>query len=143
MSKSNFLENAYLALLFNATTFNGVAENDTTTPNTSFYLALHTADPTDAGTQDAFELTVAGYSRKAVTRDSGGFTVSGNQVTLTTDNDFTACTGGGPETATHWSVGLASAGATEILYSGTITPNLVVQNGVTPRLTTATQITED
>jgi hypothetical protein len=29
-----------------------------------------------------------------------------------------------------------------MLYSGTVTPNIVVSTGVTPRLTTATTITE-
>ena len=43
---------------------------------------------------------------------------------------------------THWSVGVASSGATKILYSGTVTPNISVSNGVTPQLTTATAVTE-
>lgn len=34
-------------------------------------------------------------------------------------------------------------GASKILYSGTVTPNIVTGNGVTPRLTTASAVTED
>jgi hypothetical protein len=34
-------------------------------------------------------------------------------------------------------------GASKILYSGTVTPNIVTGNGVTPRLTTASTVTED
>ena len=44
---------------------------------------------------------------------------------------------------THFSIGVASAGATNILYSGTVTPNINVSTGVQPILTTASTITED
>ena len=50
---------------------------------------------------------------------------------------------GGSETITHFSVGKAVSGATDILYHGTVTPNIAVSDGVTPSLTTATAITED
>ncbi len=39
-------------------------------------------------------------------------------------------------------MGVATSGATKLLYSGTVTPNIVVSNGVTPVLTTASTITE-
>ena len=51
MSKSNALETALLELVFKATTFDGIAENDTSSPNTNLYVSLHTADPGEAGTQ--------------------------------------------------------------------------------------------
>jgi hypothetical protein len=38
---------------------------------------------------------------------------------------------------------VASSGATMLMYSGTVTPNIVTGNGITPVLTTATAITED
>lgn len=40
-------------------------------------------------------------------------------------------------------VGKATSGAGQILYSGTVTPNISISNGVTPRLTTASTVTED
>jgi hypothetical protein len=40
------------------------------------------------------------------------------------------------------SAGTAASGTGKLLYFGTITPNIVVGNGVTPQLTTASVITE-
>lgn len=142
MSKSNTFENDLLGLIFNGTAIADLAENDTTGPLTNLYLALHTADPTDAGVQNASECAYTSYAREAVARTSGGFTLSGNQVTLTSDVDFTQATGGS-ETATHFSVGVAVSGATKILYHGTVTPNIVISSGTIPRLDTGTTITED
>lgn len=142
MSKSNTFENDILGLTFNATAIADLAENDTTTPLTSLYLSLHTAPPGEAGTQSTNECAYTSYAREAVARTSGGFTVSGSSVTLTANVDFTAATGG-TETATHFAVGTLASGAGIILYSGTITPNISISTGVTPRLTTGTTITED
>lgn len=142
MSKGNTFENDFLALIFNATAIADLAENDTTSPATNLYLALHTGDPGEAGDQTTNECAYTSYARNAVARNSGGFTVSGNQVTLTANNDFPACTGG-TETATHFSVGVSSAGAGKILYKGSISPTIAISSGVTPRLTTGTTITED
>ena len=50
-------------------------------------------------------------------------------------------TGGAGGTVTHFSVGTGTAN--ELLYSGTVTPNIVVTAGVIPELTTASAITED
>lgn len=142
MSKGNTFENDLLALIFNATAIADLAENDTTSPLTSLYLALHTANPDETGNQTTSECAYTSYARVAVNRNSGGFTVSGNQVTLTANVDFPACTGGS-ETATHFSVGTASSGTGKILYKGAISPTIAISTGVTPRLTTGTTITED
>lgn len=142
MSKGNTFENDLLALIFNATAIADLAENDTTSPLTSLYLALHTANPDETGNQTTSECAYTSYARVAVNRNSGGFTVSGNQVTLTANVDFPACTGG-TETATHFSVGTASSGTGKILYKGAISPTIAISTGVTPRLTTGTTITED
>ena len=45
MSKGNTFENEILALIFNATAIADLAENDTTSPLTQLFVALHTADP--------------------------------------------------------------------------------------------------
>ena len=39
--------------------------------------------------------------------------------------------------------GTVVSGAGKVLYAGTITPNIVLGNGITPKLTTATAVTED
>lgn len=142
MSKSNTFENDWLLLIFNGTTIANLANNASTSPLTSLYLALHSADPGEAGNQSTNEVAYGGYARKAVTRDNTGFTVSGNAVTLAADQDFPACASG-TATATHFSIGTASSGTGKILYSGAITPTLSISTGTTPGLGTGTTITED
>lgn len=142
MSKSNTCENSLLLLLFNATTFADLAENDTTSPATNLYVSLHTSDPGEAGNQTTNEIAYTSYARVAVARSGGGWTVTANSVSPAANIDFPAGTGGSG-TATHFGIGTASSGAGVLLYSGTVTPNIVCGSGVTPRLTTATAITED
>lgn len=142
MSKSNSCETDILELIFNATTWPDLAENDTTSPATNLYVSLHTSDPGEAGSQTTNEIAYTSYARVAVARTSGGWTVSGNSVSPAANIDFPAGTGGSG-TATHFGVGTLSSGAGQLLYSGTVTPNIVCGDGVTPRLTTASTITED
>ena len=142
MSKGDTFENDLLLLIFNAIDIVNLADDTVTSPLTDLFIALHTSDPGEAGVQNTNEAAYTSYARVTVARTAGGWTVTGSSVSPAADIDFPAATGGG-ETETHWSVGVASSGATKILYSGTITPNIVVADGVTPRLTTATAITED
>lgn len=143
MSKSDTFENDILKLIFNATAIANIADNAASSPLTTLFWALHTADPGDAGTQSTSEATYTGYARVTVARTTGGMTASSAGSTSPVANiDFGLCTAGS-NTITHASVGVATSGATKILYSGTVTPNIAVTNGVTPRLTTASTITED
>lgn len=143
MSKSDTFENDILKLIFNATAIANIADNAASSPLTNLFWALHTADPGDAGTQSTSEATYTGYARVTVARTTGGMTASSAGSTSPVANiDFGLCTAGS-NTITHGSVGVATSGATKILYSGTVTPNIAVTNGVTPRLTTASTITED
>jgi hypothetical protein len=142
MGKSTTTSNNILKLIFNATAWANVADNAATSPLTNLYVALHTADPGASGTQSTSETTYTGYARVAVARTTGGWTASSAASTSPVSTiAFGACTAG-TATITHFSVGVASSGATAILYSGTVTPNISVANGVTPQLTTASTITE-
>ena len=140
--KSDTFENDVLKLIFNAAAIVNLGDNAATSPLTSLFVALHTADPGDAGTQSTSEATYTGYARVAVARTSGGWTVTGNSVSPAAVISFPACTAG-TSTCTHFSVGVASSGATKILYAGTISPSISVSAGVTPQLTTASTVTED
>lgn len=140
--KSDTFENDWLKLIFQATAIANIADNAASSPLTNLYIALHTADPTDAGVQNASEATYTGYARVAVARSAGGWTVTGSSVSPAAAISFGACTAGS-NTATHWSVGVASSGATKILYAGAISPTISVSAGVTPQLTTASTVTED
>ena len=142
MSKGNTFENDLVKLIFNATAIGNIADNAGSSPLTNLYVSLHTADPGEAGDQTTSECAYTGYARVAVARNSGGWTVSGNSVSPAANIDFPQATAGS-ETATHFAVGTASSGAGKLLYKGTISPNIAISNGVIPRLTTATAISED
>ena len=142
MSKGNTFENDWLKLIFNATAIANVADNAASSPLTDLYVSLHTADPGEAGDQTTNEAAYTSYARVAVARSSGGWTVTGSSVSPVAAIEFPSATGGS-ETITHFAVGTASSSTGKILYSGTVTPNIAVSTGVTPRLTTASAITED
>ena len=141
MGKSSTFDNDWLKLIFNATAIANIADNAATSPLTNLYVALHTADPTAAGTQSSNEATYTGYARVAVARTSGGWTVTGASVSPAAAITFPACTAG-TNTIIYWSVGVASSGATKILYSGAVSPSISVSSGVTPQLTTGSTVTE-
>ena len=138
--KSTTFENDYLKLVFTATAIANIADNAATAPLTALFVALHTADPTDAGTQTSNEAAYTGYARVSVARPAG-WTVTASSVSPAAAINFPACTAG-TAVCTHFSVGVASTGATKILYSGTISPSISVSAGVTPQLTTASTVTE-
>jgi hypothetical protein len=142
VSKGNTFENDWLKLIFNATAIANIADDAATSPLTNLYASLHTADPGETGDQTTNECAYTSYARVAVARTTGGWTVTNNSVSPVANIDFPAATGG-TETATHFAVGTASSGAGKLLYSGTISPNIDISSGVTPRLTTSSTITED
>jgi hypothetical protein len=129
MSKSNLHENAWLALVFNATAFAEIAEDDSAAPATTLSIALHTADPGDSGDQSTSEATYTSYARVSVARSGAGWTVSGNQVQNAAAIAFPSATGGS-EVITHFSVGYGSSDA--MLYSGALTSPLAISAGITP-----------
>jgi len=137
------VEQDILKLVFNATAWANYADNAGTTPQTNVSVALHTADPGTAGSQTTSEIGYTSYVRVSVARTTGGWTVSGTgpaSVSPVAAITFAAGTGGSG-TASYFSTGKTGGGATDILWSGTVTPNIVTGNGVTPSLSTATTIT--
>ena len=102
MSKSNAFEQSLLELLFNNSNIANVGDatglRGSTTAG-SLYLALHTSDPGEAGSQTTNECAYTSYARQAVARSVAGFTISGNIASLAANVDFPEATGGS-ETAT-------------------------------------------
>jgi len=141
MSKGNIYEEDLLKLIFNATAMADLAENDATSPATTLTVALHTADPGEAGTQATNETAYTGYARIAVARTTGGWTVTGGSVSPVANIDFGECTASPGGAITHFSVGTGVGN--KLLYSGTVTPNITMAVGVIPRLKTTSTITED
>lgn len=142
MSFSNTFENSILALIFNATAIANVADNAASAPLTNLYVALHTADPGEAGTQTTSETAYTGYARIAVARTSGGWTVSGNSVSPTANITFGECTASPGGALTYASIGTASSGAGTIIARGSI-PSITMAVGVIPVITTASTMTLD
>lgn len=132
MSKSNFLEFAFLALLFNGTAITDIAINDTSGPLTNLYVALHTADPGEAGFQDTSEATYTSYARVAVPRNSSGWTISGTVATNTAAVIFPEATGGN-NTITYFSIGRLASGVGHIYYRGALLASLLVSSGIEPQ----------
>jgi hypothetical protein len=142
MSKGNTFENDLVKLIFQATAIANLADNAASSPLTSLYVSLHTADPGEAGSQTTSECAYTSYARVAVARSAGGFTVTNNSVSPAATVSFPAATGGS-ETATYFAIGTASSGTGKLLYSGAIAPTIAIASGIQPQLTTATAVTED
>ena len=143
MSKSNTFENDLLKLIFNATPIAGLADNAASSPVTNLYLALHTADPGEAGGQTTSEISYTGYTRLAVLRTGAGWSVTANSVSPVADVIFPEMTGGVGGTATYASISTATSGAGKILYKGALTPSITMTLAVSPIIKNTSTITED
>lgn len=142
MSIGDTTENAFMLLVFNATAWANYADNASSSPQTNVHVALSTADPGDSGTMSTSETTYTSYARVNVARTGVGWTVTANSVSPAANIDFAAGTGGSG-TVTNFSTGKTGGGTVAFLFTGTVTPNIVTGNGVTPRLTTASTQTID
>lgn len=137
MSAPNAFENDVLLLIFNNTAIANVGNAGGLLPSSvagSLYVALHTADPGETGTQATSEATYTSYARVAVARSGAGWTVSGTAPTKAANAaavSFPQCTGGS-NTITHFSVGLEVSGATRMVASGALDASLAVSNLITP-----------
>jgi len=136
VSKGNTTENDILLKVFQATELSWDG-------NTNLYVALHTADPGEAGNQQTSEATYTSYARVTVARDATGWDVVGNQASNDDLLQFPQCTGGS-NTITHVSIGTAVSGAGQIIYSGALNASLDVSNLIQPQFAAnALTITED
>ncbi len=130
MGKGTTFDNDLLKGIFQGTNIANLLDNGAS-PITSLFVALHTADPS-AGNQNTSEVAYTGYNRVGVARNSAGWTVTGANVVNAGAVTFPAC-GGGANTAAFVSIGKNNTGvAGEIYYSGNLTANLAISNGITP-----------
>jgi hypothetical protein len=145
MGKGATFDNDWLKLIFNAAAIANIADNAATSPLTNLYVSLHTADPTASGNQTSSECNYTGYLRVAVARTSGGFTVTAASVSPAANVTFANPTNATnlPQTASFFAIGTASSGTGKILYSGALSPTIVISNtGVTPIVSSTSAITE-
>jgi hypothetical protein len=146
MSKGNTFENDLLQLLFNNVDIADIGDAagiQNSAAAGSLYLALHTADPGEAGDATTNECAYTSYARIAIARTVGGWTVATNTAVNAALAQFPECTGGS-ETITHVSITTAISGATKILYSGALTASRSVSSGIQPQFAaSALTVTED
>lgn len=143
MSKSNTFENDLLKLIFNNVDIADIGDAgglQNSAAAGSLYVALHTADPGEAGNATTNETAYTNYARVAVGRSGAGWTVSGNAVTNFAQVTFPEC-GASGATITHASITTGSSGASKILYSGALSSPLAVANQITPFFAASTGIT--
>ena len=146
MSKSDFLENGILKLIFNATAIANIADNAASGPLSSLQVSLHTADPGETGTQGTNETSYTGYARVPLARStaSSGWVVTNNSVSPVSAIAFGIATSTSTGTITHFAVGATTASTGGVIYyKGTVSPAINFGQNITPRLTTSSSITED
>jgi hypothetical protein len=145
MSKGDTFENDLLKLIFNNVDIADIGDaaglqNSVAAGN--LYVSLHTGSVGESGNQTTNEATYTGYTRKGVTRTTGGWTVTNNTVQPVATISFPSATGG-TNTITNFAIGTSLTGTGKVLYHGSLSPVITVTSGVTPELTTATTVVED
>lgn len=95
------------------------------------WVALHTADPGEAGSAVTSEATYTSYARVAVTKATG-WTDGGSTFSNAALVQFPQCTGGS-NAITHFSVVTTTSGAGQILVSGALSATLNVATGIQPQ----------
>lgn len=125
MSKSNTSENAVLDAQLR-----GVDPSYRAGANR--YIALHTADPGEAGTAITSEATYTGYARVAVTAATGFTAAAAGSSSNTGLVQFGECTAG-TDTITYMSIVDTASGAGTIIYSGALTASRSVSAGIQPQ----------
>ena len=124
MSLSNTTETDLMTYIF-----------DTTAPawaaNANFWVALHTADPGEAGTAVTSEAAYGSYARVAVSRTTG-FTVTGNTVENAALIQFPQSSLGGAN-VTHFSIVTTASGAGQIILRGALSASVSTGTGIQPQ----------
>ena len=133
MPKSTLTCNSILALIFNATAWADIAQNDGSGPLTDLYLSLHTATPGVGNNQTTNETAYTNYVRIAVERTTSGWDVPASGATANAALAQFAQCGVTGATITHVAIGTASSGAGTVLYAGALSSSLAVANGIQPQ----------
>lgn len=136
MSKSNASENDVLDAVLRAV-------DPSWRGNASRWIALHTADPGEAGTAITSEATFTGYARALVTAATGFTAAAAGSSSNTGIISFPPCTALS-DIVTYCSIVTTASGAGEILYSGALTASRTISAGITAQFAIgALVVTED
>ena len=134
MSKSNATENDVLKMAL-------VGTDPAWRTNPNVFIALHTADPGEAGTQTTSEAAYTGYARVSVTKATG-WTDGGSNFSNANLLQFPQCTAGSAA-ATHFSVGTLVSGAGQVLYKGALSATLNISAGIQPQFAAASLVVSE
>lgn len=136
MSLTNTFEDALLSLIFNNDALANLGSAAGLQPSTGpgdIYVSLHSADPGEAAAdQSVNELGYTSYARQTAIRSSAGWLISGTAPTVA-DNVVAIQmqeNTGSSETSTHFGLGFAVSGTTDLYMTGVAA--LVVAVGVNP-----------
>lgn len=132
MAKSVVTCNNLLKLIFNATPWANMADNAASSPYTSLFISLHTADPGTGNSQLTNETGYTNYTRIGVVRTSVGWTVASNTAVNAGLVQFPQC-GASGATLTYVAIGTSLTGAGNVLYSGPLNSALAVASGIQPQ----------
>lgn len=133
MSLSNTAETAALNQIFVGTALPWNA-------NTELWLALHTADPGEAGSAVTSEVGTgawANYARVALTRATD-FNVSSDTVSNANLEQFSTMSGGSGATITYVSVVTTASGAGTIVSRAALNSPITMSDGVQPQFAAGT-----
>ncbi len=134
MSLTNASETAILSLIFENANWAGIGDatglRGSSTAG-SFYISLHTADPTETGDQESSEAAYTSYARVAIARSLAAWNVAADNCSNAAAITFPAATGGSA-TCTYVGVGTDASGGGTLVASGALTAPLAVTSGITP-----------
>lgn len=133
MPKSTATCNNFLKLLYNATAWADVAENDSSGPMTNIAVALATASYSASSTLASNEATFTNYARQNVARSTSGWTAaSGGSLSNVDAIEYPQC-GVTGNTITSAATGKPGGGSAEIFHYGDLNASIAVSNQIQPR----------
>lgn len=133
---TNFCDDI-LDLILRGTAIADLAENDTTSPNTSVYLSLHVGNPGIGGSQLTNEATYTSYARLAINRTGTGWAAaSGGATSNSALAQFVECSGGS-SAVDYVAIGTDSSGAGRVLWAGALSAARTISSGIQPQFAIA------
>jgi hypothetical protein len=134
MTATNAFETALLNLYFLNTDHANVGDaagiQNSATAGV-FYISLHTADPTETGTQTSSETAYGSYARQSVARSGAGWSVTGDTASNAAVITFPTASSG-PSTVTHFGIGSDVSGTGNLFFSGALAASRIINTGITP-----------
>jgi hypothetical protein len=118
MSATNSTETAILSLIFTATAWADIAQDDGSSPQTSYWISLHTASPGEGGDQTTNETAYTGYAGGSVTNDA--------------EIAFGQCSASPGAAITHVGLGKASSAAGTLMLFNELDNSVTMQVGTVP-----------